>query len=98
MSYKVVSNWGWFKHLDCKDAYSVHQSDCGFLNTRNDDNCQGVSEEYVDAKTAILTTYFDDTVCRFNDALKEFGFWQMVKVCKCAGITKRELRKLVTEI
>ena len=95
MKYTIVANWGWMKHANCKGAYSLHSTECKVVNTRNDKNSQGILGEFDDVKTAVLTTYYDDTICRFSEALAEFGFWQMLIVCKCAMETKTSVKTIV---
>ncbi len=92
-TFTVVYNWGWFKHEDCRNAYSVHDSDCNFVKTRNDNNCQGVWGNLPTVEAAVSDAYGDAT-CRFDEALEKFGFWHMVTVCKCAGgaAAKKEVK------
>jgi hypothetical protein len=93
-TFTVVYNWGWWEHEDCRNAYSVHDGDCKFVKTRNNFNSQGVDEGYVNVEAAIYGAYGDAT-CRFDEALAKFGFWHMIKVCKCAGGSpaKTEVKK-----
>ena len=84
MTYTVVCNWGWYEHDDCRNAYSVHNSDCK-VTKRISKNIQGVwDDKFVTIENAIAGC-IDDAGFRFEDALSKFGFWQMVTVCKCAG-------------
>jgi hypothetical protein len=92
-TFTVVYNLGWWEHEDCRNAYSVHDADCKFVKTRNNYNCQGVYGNHDSVEIAIEDAY-DEALGRFADAVKEFGFWHMIKVCKCAGgaAVKKEVK------
>jgi hypothetical protein len=98
MKYTIVANWGWWKHDNCKGAYSLHNSNCKVVKSRDEYNSQGIIGEFDDVKTAVLTTYQDDTVCRFDEALSQFGFWQMLTVCKCSMETKTSVKAIVGDL
>lgn len=98
MKYTIVQNWGWFKHDNCKGAFSLHSSDCKVVKTRDMHNCQGTSGPFDDVKTAVEEMYFDAAVCRFVDVVKQYGFWQMVIVCKCSNETKTSVKQMLKEI
>ena len=98
MTYTVVQNWGWFKHDNCKGAYSLHSSDCKVVKTRDDYNSQGTLGEFNDVKSAVDEMYFDAAVCRFVEEVKQFGFWQMVTICKCSNETKTTVKQMLKEI
>jgi hypothetical protein len=93
-TFTVVYNSGWWEHEDCRNAYSVHDSECKFVKTRNNYNCQGVWGSHNSVELAIEDSYFEARG-RFAEALAEFGFWHMIKVCKCAGgnAAKIEVKK-----
>jgi len=96
MTYTVVCNWGWYEHDDCRNAYSVHNSDCK-ITKRISKNIQGVwDDKFVTIENAIVNC-IDDAGFRFEDALSKFGFWQMVTVCKCAGgaAAKKNAKEIV---
>jgi len=92
-TFTVVYNWGWFKHEDCRNAYSVHDGECKFVKTRDNYNSQGVYGGHASIELAIADAHGDAT-CRFDEALEKFGFWHMVTVCKCAGgaAAKKEVK------
>lgn len=93
-TFTVVANWGWFKHEDCRNAYSVHDGDCKFVKTRNNYNSQGVWGGFESAEAAIYDAH-DEALGRFSEAVAQFGFWHMITVCKCAGgaAVKKEVKK-----
>ena len=97
MTYTVVCNWGWYDHQDCRNAYSVHNSDCKVTRSMSK-NIQGVwDDKFVTIENAIVSC-IDDAGFRFEDALSKFGFWQMVTVCKCAGgATAKKVAKQTVE-
>lgn len=83
-TFTVVYNLGWYEHEDCRNAYSVHDAECNFVKTRNNFNSQGVWGSHATVEEAIADAH-DEATGRFAEALAEFGFWHMIKVCKCAG-------------
>lgn len=95
MKYSVIATWGWFKHENCKNAYSLHSADCKIPKQANDENSQGVFGEFDDVKTAIVDTLVNDTQARFDEALEKFGFWQMWTICKCSMETKTSVKAIV---
>jgi hypothetical protein len=96
MFYTVVANWGWVKHEDCRNAYSIHDTDCNFVKTRNNTNSQGVWGKFLSVENAIADSY-DNATERFDETLSKFGFWHMVTVCKCAGgaAAKKNAKQIV---
>lgn len=86
MTYTLIHNWGWFKHQDCRNAYSIHSSDCRIAQSAENNfrrnKIQGYETDIAtleDAKAEAMA----DASCRFTDTLKEYGFKQMLKICKC---------------
>lgn len=86
MTYTVIHNWGWFKHEDCRNAYSIHASNCRVAQSAETNRKRNKIQGYVtdlatleDAKAECL----DDAKCRFSETLQNFGFKQMLKICKC---------------
>ena len=89
MSFTVIYNWGWFKHEDCRNAYSIHSSDCKIaqaadVNERKN-KIQGYTGNLPTLEAAIADAQ-DDAACRFNEAIQNYGFKQMLKICKCAMV------------
>lgn len=87
MTYTLVMNWGWFKHQDCRGAYSIHLDTCRVAKAspenQRSNKIQGYTEGF-DSIESARQGALDDAKTRFEDTLKEYGFNQMVKVCKCA--------------
>jgi hypothetical protein len=87
VTYTLIMNWGWFKHQDCRGAYSIHLSTCrvaqGVERNRNSNKIQGYEEGLASIEEARAEA-FGDASARFTDTLKEYGFEQMIKICKCA--------------
>jgi hypothetical protein len=96
MTYTVIFNWGWFKHEDCRNAYSIHASDCRIAlaaeTNRRRNKIQGFVTDIAtleDAKAECL----DDANCRFTETLEKFGFKHMLKICKCAKVSQVRVKK-----
>lgn len=87
MSYTIIHNWGWFKHQDCRNAYSIHADECRIAlmaeNNLRNRKIQDYATNIASLEIAIEECLSDAKV-RFTDTLKEFGFKQMLKICKCA--------------
>lgn len=98
MTYTVVCNWGWYAHEDCRNAYSVHDSNCKITKSRSSKIQSVWDDEYLTVENAIAGC-IDDANCRFQETLSKFGFWHMVTVCKCAGgSTAKKVAKQTVKI
>jgi hypothetical protein len=98
MTYTVVCNWGWYDHDDCRNAYSVHNSDCK-ITKRISSNVQGIWDDKFATIENAIEGCIDDAEGRFTETLAKFGFWQMVKVCKCAGgATTKKIAKQTVKV
>ena len=90
-TYTVIFNWGWFKHEDCRGAYSIHASDCrialGAETNLRRNKIQGYVPDIFGFENA-MAECLDDAKCRFTETLEKFGFKHMVKVCKCAKVSQ----------
>lgn len=89
MTFTVIYNWGWVKHEDCRNAYSIHLSDCKIAQAaevnENKNKIQGYTDNLPTLEAAIADAE-DDATCRFGETLRNYGFKQMVKICKCAKV------------
>ena len=87
MTFTLIHNWGWFKHDDCRNAYSVHADTCRIAQNaeikQRQNKIQGYETGFASVEDAIAGAQ-SDASCRFTDTLKQYGFKQMLKVCKCA--------------
>ena len=89
MSYTLIHNWGWTKHEDCRNAYSVHASDCR-IALAAETNQRKNKIQYFESGFATVDVAKAEAMSnaseRFADALAQFGFKQMLKVCKCTKV------------
>ena len=87
MTFTIIYNWGWYKHEDCRNAYSIHSSNCKIAQAaeKNEqkNKIQGFTENLSSLELAIADAK-NDAICRFSEALATYGFKQMLKICKCA--------------
>ena len=86
MTFTLVATWDWFKHEDCRNAYAIHATECRDT-AKAIERGQDKLGQFDTIQDAICDAG-DEANGRFSDALKEFGFWHMVKVCPCAGGAK----------
>lgn len=95
MSYTLIHNWGWFKHEDCRNAYSVHADTCRIAQNadikQRQNKIQYFETGFASVEHAIAGARAD-AECRFRDTLQEYGFKQMFKVCQCAKSEKLSQR------
>lgn len=91
MSFTLIHNWGWFKHDDCRNAYSVHADTCRIAQNadikQRQNKIQCYETGFASVEDAIAGAR-SDAACRFADTLARFGFKQMLKVCQCAKSQK----------
>ena len=88
--FTVIYNWGWMKHEDCRNAYSVHAENCKVARAAEENEKRNRIQGYtsgIETIDQVWTWVEDDVMNRFYETYQKFGDnhvkKKMVKICAC---------------